>query len=560
LQTCILTFIDPYSKNMEPLSPQSDSVEQTPYEPVISAPTNPLRPPSGTTQQHWVFKSYEVKCQETYAWYEGYIEDIVVEDGKKKLKVKFPEDWKEEQICSLEHVRPAVAPESYVDWVGSIGEDVEAQARSAPHEPYGWWSCKIRTARDSVYLIQFSGWGEMYDEVLGRNMLRPMNTNETLAKYQDELSSIRLDIPEELNSYAKNNPHKLVEYISRLKDIIHFHFDPETNTALIIGAKGKLRSAEILLNQNIALRIELQKLEMSVQNSRSALEDKVKQYKNSIVEKWTIQDRELIKYVFGKSGRNIKQAKALEGIIDIQVEDNDSEPATVTIYAELGQEEAVTKARDLLEIVIVTTPVPSSSIGAIIGARGQTIADIQSRAEVIRIKTWDKWLEERSGEEMEAGIPDDFCPKEDQNQEWENERIEYFAIIGRKQPCELARFLIKAQVQHRMDTERVRQQGRSIDAEIQKYDNKTGNGRGRRRTPNSRRGDLCFDYQRGQCTRGENCRFRHEDEQGGTPSEQQSQPRSNRRRGRGRGSGQGRGSGRGRGSEQNRPQAVEENE
>jgi len=553
--------MDPYNKQMEPLTPQNESVEQSSFEPVIPAPTNPLRPPSASTQQPWVFRAYEVKCQETYAWYEGYIQDIIVdEDGKKKLKVKFPDDWKEEQICNLEHVRPSIAPETYADWVGSIGEAVEAQARSAPNEPYGWWACKIQTARDSVYLIQFSGWGEMYDEVLGRDMLRPMNTNENLTKYRDDLGSIRLDVPEELNDYAKNNPHKVVEYISRLKDIIHFHFDPETNQALIIGSKRQLRSAEQLLNQHIALRTELQKLEISVQDSQAALEEKVKQYKNSIIEKWTIQDRELIKYVFGKSGKNIKQAKALKGIIDIQVEDENSEPPTVTIYAELGHEDAVKEARDLLEIVIVTTPVPSSSIGAIIGARGQTIAEIQSSAEVIRIKTWDKWLEERSGEEMEAGFPEDFCPQEDQSlaKEWENERIEYFAIIGKKQPCELARFLIAAQVQHRMNTERVRQQGRSIDAEIQKYD-KANNGRGRRRgPPNSRRGDLCFDYQKGRCMRGDSCRFRHEDEQGGMATEQQSQPRSNRRRGRGRGSGQGRGSNQGRGSGQNRPEAVEE--
>merc|ERR1719320_1491449 len=191
--------------------------------------------------------------------------------------------------------------------------------------------------------------------------------------------------------------------------------------------------------------------------------------------------------------------------------------AMVTIYAELGQEEAAKKSRDMLEIVIVTTPVPSSCMGAVIGTRGQTIGEIQSNSEVIRIKTWDKWLEERSGESQN---PWEYCPDEDQKllSDWLDERIEYFAIIGRKQQCELARFMIAQRVQYKMDTERMRQQGRSIDAEIQKYDMRRPgqgtNGRGRRRgAAGSRRGgnDICFDYQRGQCTR-DNCRFRHDDE------------------------------------------------
>merc|ERR550534_2843059 len=106
-------------------------------------------------------------------------------------------------------------------------------------------------------------------------------------------------------------------------------------------------------------------------------------------------NKDLIKYVFGRQGKNIKQAMAIDGIIDIKVHDDQPGPATVKIYAKNDRAEAAKEARDILEIVLATCPVPANCMGAIIGQKGQTIAEIQRDSAVIRIKSWKKWLAER---------------------------------------------------------------------------------------------------------------------------------------------------------------------
>jgi len=526
---------------MDPINKMDPPASSQPFEAAVPQPTTP-RPPSNP---QYVFKPYEVKCPETFAWYTGYVKDLVEEDGKKKLKIKFPQDWKEEQIFNLEDVRPAPNPDDAGTWQPVRGEFCEAQARSAQDEPYGWWGCKIQSQKGGFYLIEFTGWEDLHNEVFGKEMLRPQNPHESLQKYSDVIHAIRVPVPTELHNLAKKHTKKLVGFISKLKNIFHFDYDAQTSEALIIGAKGDLKSAKQLLIQSMGLSQELLKLETVHNEKQAALEEKEKQYQNAIIEKWTIQDKTLIKYVCGKLGRNIKQAKSLKGVLDIKIADKDGTPPTVTIYAEPGKEDVVKKARSQLEICIVTTPVPGSCMGAIIGAKGTTITDIQNKSEVIRIQSWEKWAEERSQDYKDAN-PKDFCSPIDLEiaAEWENERVEYFAIIGKKSPCELASLLIAELVQYKMETDRLHNIRGEIDQKLQQYDNRRAGapsgGRGGRRRSGTGRTDVCFDHQRGVCNRGENCRFVHEDNGNrdqGLGTEQQ--PRSNRRRGRGRGSNRG---------------------
>merc|ERR1719499_2492844 len=456
-------------------------------EPLHQPSRAPHQPPAHFPKPSppYVFKEYEVKCPETFAWYQGYIKDLVVENGVKKLKVQFPDDWKEEQIINLEDIRPAPDFMAQKNWVARLHENCEAQAKSAPHEPYGWWGCKIQSAKEGLYLINFTGWGDIHNEILGPDMLRPANTNPNLSKHAPSLHSERVPIPKELHDYARTHTNELCRFVRLLPNILHFGFETESGSALIIGDKESLRRAKQLLIRRIDDKRDIYNLERAAQQKKAKLEEKAKKFNNAHVEKWTIQNRDLIKYVFGRSGKNIKKAKEIDGVIEIQVQDKDGAPATVSIYAELGKEEAAWKAREQLEIILATFPVPASCMGAIIGQKGQTIAEITQKSEVIRIKSWDKWTQER-GNQHAGETPESFY---DQNSPdalphpWGDEPLEYFVIIGKKSCVLTARLMIEQKAQHKLEQDKVLNESRELDIELDKMQGTRG---GNRRGPRGR--------------------------------------------------------------------------
>lgn len=88
----------------------------------------------------------EVKCEETFAYYEGYIIDYFPEE--KKFRILF--EWKPEAKVPVHYIRriPEIPDEN---WKPKEGDHVECKAKAEEGEPNGWWDCKISTVRDNVH-------------------------------------------------------------------------------------------------------------------------------------------------------------------------------------------------------------------------------------------------------------------------------------------------------------------------------------------------------------------------------------------------------------------------
>ena len=87
---------------------------------------------------------YEVKCDETFAYYEGYVFDLVEEkDPNKEPKLRVAYPWKEDQLVPVNYVRP-LAPPVEPNWKPQQGDHVEVE----------WiWICnKLRVI---IFLIFF---------------------------------------------------------------------------------------------------------------------------------------------------------------------------------------------------------------------------------------------------------------------------------------------------------------------------------------------------------------------------------------------------------------------
>ncbi|CAJ0583718.1 unnamed protein product, partial [Mesorhabditis spiculigera] len=150
----------------------------------------------------------------------------------------------------------------------------------------------------------------------------------------------------------------------------------------------------------------------------------------------------------GTQGSNIKFAKTINGVRDVQFKETEDPNAPVRFYVYADNPDAAIEARNTLEYTTDVVMVPRKHVGNIIGKTGKVVQQIVDNSGVIRVQIADKTPES-----------EEYVP---------------FSFTGTRQSINDAEFLINYQLQIFNEMKEIRD---NVD-ELQRRIFKPSNGRG----------------------------------------------------------------------------------